>query len=112
MRLLGLGVDFPKKEPTQHLTQQTRPAEDLSFGLVWLRHLLSSKLPFLDREDVAFQVDDKFLLFQDTGVHIWDATTDSTGMGMPNGTWALTDFHTSFDRPCPAFLTACVLSRA
>lgn len=63
------------------------------------------------RNNVAFQVDDQFLLFQDTGVEICDADT-TPFLSMPKGTWALTDSHTSFDIPCPAFLTSCASSRA
>jgi hypothetical protein len=63
------------------------------------------------RKNVAFQVNDQFLLFQDTRVRIYDAT-GFIGPCMPDGTWALTDSHTSFDTPCSAFLTAlCVSSR-
>jgi hypothetical protein len=60
------------------------------------------------RKNVAFQLNDQFLLFQDTGVQIYDAFDDPC---MPDGTWALTDSHTSFDTPCPAFFTGCLSSR-
>jgi hypothetical protein len=47
-----------------------------------------------------------FFLFQDTGVELEDITA-MDGHLMPEGTWALTDSLSSFEAPCPAFMTAC-----
>ncbi|KAF8260034.1 hypothetical protein EI94DRAFT_1749735 [Lactarius quietus] len=58
------------------------------------------------RKNVAFQVDDQFLFFEDTGVQICNIAS-STGHAIPDGTWTLTDSHTGFEKPCGAFLTAC-----
>ena len=63
------------------------------------------------RKTVAFQVDDKFLLFQDTGVRLCDITSYS-GQIIPDGTWALADSQTGFENPCAAFLNACKSGRA
>ena len=63
------------------------------------------------KKSVAFQVDDKFLLFQDTGVRLCD-TTSYSGQIIPEGTWALADSHTGFETPCAAFLSACKSGRA
>ena len=70
-----------------------------------LFHLLSMG------KSVAFQVGDKFLLFQDTGVRLCDITF-SNGQIIPDGTWALADSHRHFDEPCDAFLNACKSGRA
>ena len=58
------------------------------------------------KKSVAFQVDDKFLLFQDTGVRLCD-TTSYSGQIIPDGTCALADSHHRFEEPCDAFLNAC-----
>ena len=63
------------------------------------------------KKSVAFQVGDKFLLFQDTGVRLCDITF-SSGLIIPNGTWALADSRTGFEMPCAAFLNACKSGRA
>lgn len=66
-----------------------------------------------EKKNVAFQVKDKFLLFQDTGVRIcsFDA---SNGPIMPDRIWALSDSLPGpvFSMPCEAFLTACRTNRA
>jgi hypothetical protein len=54
-------------------------------------------------QPVALQVADIIVLFQRTGVQLSD-NTSRTGQ-LPDGTWALTDSHTGFDKPCTAFLT-------
>lgn len=58
-----------------------------------------------EKKTVAFQVGGRFVLFQDTGVQLHDAT-DMEGYIIPDGTWALTDSRTSSEVPCQAFLTA------
>ena len=63
------------------------------------------------RKTVAFQMDDKFLLFQDTGVRLCDITSYS-GQIIPDGTWALANSHTGFENPCAAFSSACKSGRA
>ena len=63
------------------------------------------------KKSVAFQVGDKFLLFQDTGVRLCD-TTFSSGQIIPDGTWALADSYRRFEEPCDAFLNACKSGRA
>ena len=63
------------------------------------------------KKSVAFQVGDKFLLFQDTGVRLCD-TSSPSGLVIPGGTWALADYHTVFEKPCAAFLNACKSGRA
>ena len=63
------------------------------------------------RKSVAFQVGDKFLLFQDTGVRLCDVAF-SSGQIIPDGTWALADSHRHFNEPCDAFLNACKSGRA
>ncbi|KAH9035027.1 hypothetical protein EDB85DRAFT_951016 [Lactarius pseudohatsudake] len=56
------------------------------------------------RETVAFQVNKNFILFQDSGVRIF-GTTSIYAQRIPDGTWALTDSHDGFEKPCPAFLS-------
>ncbi|KAH8981944.1 hypothetical protein EDB86DRAFT_3129307 [Lactarius hatsudake] len=63
------------------------------------------------RESVAFQVNGNFVLFQDSGVRI-STTTSIYAQHIPNGTWALTDSHAGFEKPCPAFLSASMMGRA
>ena len=63
------------------------------------------------KKSVAFQIGDKFLLFQDIGVRLCDISSPS-GLVIPDGTWALADCHTGFQRPCAAFLNACKSGRA
>ena len=58
------------------------------------------------KKSVAFQVDDKFLLFHDTGVRLCDITSYS-GQIIPDGTWTLANSHRRFEEPCDAFLNAC-----
>jgi hypothetical protein len=55
------------------------------------------------KKTVAFQLDDVFVLFQDTGVSLSDNT--SALEKIPGGTWALTDSRANPERPYPAFLT-------
>ena len=63
------------------------------------------------RKSVTFQVGDRFLLFQDTGVRLCDVNF-SSGQIIPDGTWALADSHHHFEEPCDAFLNACKSGRA
>ena len=63
------------------------------------------------KKNVAFQLEDQFLLFQDTGVRISN-THSSSGRSLPDGIWTLSDSHTRFEQPCDAFLTACSASNA
>jgi hypothetical protein len=58
-----------------------------------------------ERQPVAFQVNSEFILFQSTGIQLFDITS-LYGQSIPPGTWALSDSHTHFERPCSAFLTA------
>jgi len=51
---------------------------------------------------VALQVNDRFVLFEDTGVLLYDASNSL----IPNGTWMLTDSHVKYHDPCGAFLHA------
>jgi hypothetical protein len=60
---------------------------------------------------VAFQLQNRFLLFQDTGVRTISGH-GSRAQFIPSGTWALTDFTQSVDRPCDAFVDAAVSKRA
>ncbi|KAH9077651.1 hypothetical protein EDB83DRAFT_2345111 [Lactarius deliciosus] len=57
------------------------------------------------RDTVAFQVNENFILFQDSGVEIFE-TTSIYAQCIPNGTWVLTDSCDGFERPCPAFNAA------
>ncbi len=50
---------------------------------------------------VALQVEDLVVLFEDTGVLLYDAY-----FTIPNGTWMLTDSHVKYRDPCGAFLHA------
>ena len=63
------------------------------------------------KKNVAFQVGDKFLLFQDTGVRLCDVAF-SCGQIIPEGTWALANSHRRSEEPCDAFLDACKSGRA
>ena len=45
------------------------------------------------RKVVAFQVDERFLLFEDTGILLYDASVGGMGCLILAGTWALTDSH-------------------
>jgi hypothetical protein len=56
---------------------------------------------------VAFQLQNRFLLFQDTGVCIINGH-GSMAQFIPSGTWALTDFSQSVNQPCDAFVDAVV----
>ncbi|KAH9048862.1 hypothetical protein EDB84DRAFT_1574436 [Lactarius hengduanensis] len=56
------------------------------------------------RETVAFQVNDNFILFQDSGVRIF-GTTSIYARRIPTGTWLLTDSCARFEMPCSAFLS-------
>lgn len=58
-----------------------------------------------ERQPVAFQVNDEFILFQSTGVQLFGITS-LDGRRIPPGTWAISDSHTHFGRPCLALLTA------
>ena len=64
-----------------------------------------------EQRTVAFQVRDKFILFQPTGVQIYDVNSDF-GYFIPEGAWALTDSCTGSTIPCSAFLVACKAGRA
>ncbi|KAH9064626.1 hypothetical protein EDB87DRAFT_1598434 [Lactarius vividus] len=57
------------------------------------------------RDAVAFQVNENFILFQDSGVRIF-GTTSIYAHRIPKGTWVLTDSCTGFEQPCPAFIAA------
>ena len=63
-----------------------------------LFRLLSKKMT------VAFQVQKRCFLFEDTGVRIFDP--DAMAEFIPNGTWALTDSRHGDETPCSAFLQA------
>ncbi|KAH8988833.1 hypothetical protein EDB92DRAFT_1870255 [Lactarius akahatsu] len=62
-----------------------------------------------EKKSVAFQVGDRFILFQldGTGAELRNAT-DVKGHLIPGGTWALTDS----EMPCPSFLSASMSRRA
>ncbi|KAH8988829.1 hypothetical protein EDB92DRAFT_1870196 [Lactarius akahatsu] len=75
------------------------------FLLYLLLHLLNEMKP------VALQVGSRFMLFQDTGASLHDAT-DMEGYIIPKGTWALTDSRPGFEMPCPSFLNASMSGRA
>ncbi|KAI9439307.1 hypothetical protein H4582DRAFT_130435 [Lactarius indigo] len=64
-----------------------------------------------EKKAVAFQVGEDFLLFQGAGVQRCKSISIN-GAIIPSGTWALTDSHVSFERPCNAFLKACSAGRA
>jgi hypothetical protein len=70
-----------------------------------LLRLLSEKQP------VAIQLGNTFILFQPTGVLLSD-DTDLSGFAIPCGTWTLSDSQTGFEKPCPAFLAACKAGNA
>ena len=55
---------------------------------------------------MAFQVNEQFVLFKDTGVLLYDASVGGAGRLIPNGTWALTDSRVKYRKPCRAFLNA------
>ncbi|KAH9169343.1 hypothetical protein EDB89DRAFT_1478125 [Lactarius sanguifluus] len=57
------------------------------------------------RTPVAFQVERKFVLFQETGVQMCGYEADN-GRIIPSRAWALADSHPGFDQPCEAFFTA------
>ncbi|KAH9030506.1 hypothetical protein EDB85DRAFT_2146652 [Lactarius pseudohatsudake] len=57
------------------------------------------------RTPVAFQVERKFFLFQETGVQMCGCEADN-GRIIPSRAWALADSHPGFDQPCEAFFTA------
>ena len=85
-----------------------------------LKHTDSGKSCFLSyvlfrllslEKNVAFQLDDQFILFQNTGVRISSANS-SSGRCLPYRIWALSDSHRDFVQPCHAFLTACGARRA
>ena len=55
---------------------------------------------------VEFQVEDFVILFQDTGLRIFDSTSAIATTNTPQGTWALTDSHQGYIHPCQPFLDA------
>ncbi len=59
-----------------------------------------------EQRTVALQLRNIFVLFEPSGVQIFDANF-LYGYNIPNGTWALTDSHASSPIPCSAFLAAC-----
>lgn len=61
-----------------------------------------------EKQSVAFQVADKFI--QRTGILRYSIT--ATAQLIRRGTWALTDSHTDFDNPYPAFLAACAATNS
>lgn len=63
------------------------------------------------KKNVAFQLGNRFLLFENTGVELLSAKT-SLGALLPDGMWALSDSHREFEQPCHAFMTAGGSSRA
>jgi hypothetical protein len=65
-----------------------------------LLRLLSNKLR------VAFQVNKKYILFQDTGILLLD---HDSWYPIESGTWALTDAHDGYWQPFEAFKDACAL---
>jgi hypothetical protein len=54
-------------------------------------------------------VDEKYILFQDTGVFLYDLFS---AYPIKPETWALTDAHAGFWQPCKAFKAACILGKA
>ena len=58
-----------------------------------------------EEKSVAFQANSVFVLFQSTGVSLYD-NTSLTGPLIPHGSWALSDSRVRFELPCDAFLTA------
>ena len=65
-----------------------------------------------EQKTVEFQVEDFVILFQDTGLHIFDSTSAIATTNTPQGTWALTDFHQGYIHPCQPFLDASLARRA
>jgi hypothetical protein len=67
-----------------------------------------------EEKTVAFQANNHFLLFQNTGVQISldSSGLDDAGENIPHRTWALTDSHPEYVHPCKAFLTASRRGRA
>lgn len=63
-----------------------------------LLRLLNQKQP------VAFQVKERFFLFQSSGVLLCDSSSGEEHT--PPGTWALSDSHVGYEVPCGAFLAA------
>jgi hypothetical protein len=61
------------------------------------------------RQPVAFQMNKKFILFQQAGVVLDDY--DSVNL-LPPDTWALSDSQLGYESPCGAFLTSCKLRTA
>ncbi len=61
---------------------------------------------------MAFQVNEQFVLFKDTGVLLYDASDGDMGHLMPVGTWALTDSRSKYRTPCGAFIGALTVRRA
>ncbi|KAH9030527.1 hypothetical protein EDB85DRAFT_1429344 [Lactarius pseudohatsudake] len=57
------------------------------------------------RDTVAFQLNENFILFQDSGVRIF-GTTSIYARRIPTGTWLLTDSCDGFEKPCAAFNAA------
>jgi hypothetical protein len=58
-----------------------------------------------EEKTVAFQVNNEFILFQETGIELVEATYMGA-IAIPRGTWALTNSHTGSVKPCRAFLDA------
>ena len=84
-----------------------------NLGKTCFIHYLLLRL-LCEKKTVAFQVNNHFLLFQDTGVEFARDCSDKADAGtfIPPGTWALTDSHAKYVLPCEAFQAASTLGHA